>query len=89
MRAVLTRLIFSALALLLAAELALLLIAGIAFAQQPATPLEQALSFKLSREMSDGIQCSAGAVTLQQELAKAQARIKELEAKAAKPDGEK
>lgn len=61
-----------------------------AFAQQqaPSTPLDQALGQKLMTEINDGIQCRAGTIalqnslsSLQMEVAKAQARVKELEAK--------
>lgn len=73
MSAVLTKLIFLALALLLVAELA--------FAQQPASSLEQALLQKLNVEVSSGLQCSVALITTQQESDKLKARIKELEAK--------
>lgn len=58
-----------------------ILLPGLAFAQQAATPTEQALSIKLSNEISQGLQCSTAVITMQAELAKANARIKELEAK--------
>lgn len=52
--------------------------------QPPPAPLEQALGRKLMVEINDGLQCQASLISLgsvQQDLAKAQARIKELEAK--------
>jgi hypothetical protein len=53
-----------------------------AFAQQAtSSPMEQALSVKLSNEVSMGLQCTASAITLQQNLQKAQERIKALEEK--------
>lgn len=61
-----------------------LLIATSALAQQQ-TPSEQALGTKLMQEIQGGLNCSASLITAQAELTKAQARIKELEAKAEKP----
>jgi hypothetical protein len=55
-------------------------LANPAFAQQPQQPpMEQALAGKLMAEINAGLQCSAGTVGLQQQLAAPQARIKELE----------
>lgn len=52
-----------------------------ALAQQPpASPSEQALAQKLMAEIGTGIQCSTATITLQQQLAAAQERIKKLEA---------
>lgn len=65
------------------ALLLLLTFPDFAFAQQAGPPSEQALAIKLSNEISLGLQCSAGLITVQQELANAKAKIKELEAKAA------
>lgn len=50
------------------------------FAQQ-ASPNEQALGAKLMIEIQSGLSCSANLIGAQAELAKAQARIKDLEAK--------
>lgn len=61
-----------------------LLIATSALAQQQ-TPSEQALGTKLMQEIQGGLNCSASLITAQAELTKAQARIKELEAKTDKP----
>lgn len=55
-----------------------------ALAQQQ-TPSEQALGTKLMQEIQGGLNCSAGLIALQAELAKAQARIKEIETKAEAP----
>lgn len=51
------------------------------FAQPNQTLFEQALAQKLSAEISGGLQCSAALLANQQELLKAQARIKTLEEK--------
>lgn len=56
------------------------LISTAAFAQQ-ATPSEQALSARLLQELQASVNCSTEAIALKTELAKAQARIKELEPK--------
>jgi hypothetical protein len=53
----------------------------VAFAQQQQTPSEQALGVKLMQEIQGGLNCSANLIGVQVELAKAQARIKELEPK--------
>jgi Skp family chaperone for outer membrane proteins len=60
-----------------------LIAATSALAQQPsaATPNERALGQKLFQEMQSGVTCSSNLIAAQEELAKAQARIKELEAK--------
>lgn len=50
------------------------------FAQQ-ASHNEQALGAKLMIEIQSGLGCSANLIGVQAELAKAQARIKDLEAK--------
>lgn len=60
--------------------LAIGLLPTIAAAQQQ-TPNEQALSAKLSQEISAGLGCSATLITNKQMLEIAQARIKELEDK--------
>lgn len=52
-----------------------------ALAQQPTSPMEQALGSKLIQEINASVSCVAGMVTVQQQLAAAQARIKELENK--------
>ena len=53
-----------------------------AFAQNQPAPNEQALGAKLMQEIQGGLNCSASLIGVQAELVKAQARIKELEAKA-------
>jgi len=60
-----------------------LLIATPAFAQQahPQPPSEQALGAKLMQEIQGGLICNASLISVQAELAKANARIKELEPK--------
>jgi hypothetical protein len=58
------------------------LLATTAALAQQQTPNEQALGTKLMQEIQGGLNCSASLITLQAELAKAQARVKELEAKA-------
>lgn len=62
-----------------------LLTATSALAQAVGTPSEQAMGTKLMQEIQGGLNCSASLITAQAELTKAQARIKELEAKAEKP----
>lgn len=54
---------------------------------QPAAPppSEQAIGAKLMREIQDGLQCNVNLISVQVELAKAQARVKELEDKTARP----
>ena len=59
-----------------------------AFAQQPPSPMEQALNGKLSAEINNGLQCVSVNISISQAFAankealtKAEARIKELEAK--------
>ena len=60
--------------------LPLVLLATPAFAQQQApSPSEQALSAKLGAEIGLGLKCSADLLVLQQQLAQAQVRLKELE----------
>lgn len=49
-----------------------------AHAQQQ-SPVEQAIGAKLMQEIQSGLNCSVSLITAQAELAKAQARIKELE----------
>lgn len=58
-----------------------LLTATSALAQQQQSPGEQALGSKLMQEIQSGLNCSASLIGVQAELAKAQARIKELEPK--------
>lgn len=62
-----------------------LLTATSALAQAVGTPSEQAMGTKLMQEIQGGLNCSADLIAARSELAKAQARIKELEAKAEKP----
>lgn len=64
----------------------LLLVASPATAQQTSAN-EQALVTKLLKEIQEGLNCNTSSITQQAELAKAQARIKELEAKDKPPDG--
>jgi hypothetical protein len=52
-----------------------------AMAQQQASPSEQALGNKVLQEIQSGLQCSSSLISAQAELAKALARIKELESK--------
>lgn len=53
-----------------------------AFAQQqPSSPNEQALGQKVMQEIQLGLNCNAALITVQAELTKAQARLKELEPK--------
>lgn len=54
-------------------------------AQQVPPASEQALGAKLMQEIQGGLNCSASLITVQAELAKTQARIKELETKPEKP----
>jgi hypothetical protein len=64
---------------------AFVLISGPALAQQPQQPpIEQALAGKLMTEINARLQCDAFKIGLQQQLAAAQARVKELE----KPEGQ-
>ncbi len=49
------------------------------FAQQQ--PNEQALGTKLIKEINEGLKCNSDLITIKDELAKAQAKIKELEDK--------
>lgn len=58
-----------------------LLMTSPAFAQQQPSAGEQALGAKLMQELQAGLICSTSLISVQTELAKAQARIKELEAK--------
>ena len=58
------------------------LIATAALAQQQSqSPSEQACNYKLSAEINSGLQHDAALITARGELAKAQARVKELEDK--------
>lgn len=61
--------------------LSLLLASNAAFAQQTQT-MEKALGAKLMREINESISCNASLISLQDDLMKAQTKIKELEAKA-------
>ncbi len=61
------------------------LLATPATAQQQSPPSEQALGAKLMREVQDGLQCNVSLISVQAELAKAHARVKELESVAAAP----
>jgi len=58
-----------------------LLVASPSFAQQQPTPNEQALWTKLLQEIQQGVSCSISLISTQADLAKAQAKIKELEQK--------
>lgn len=60
--------------------LAISLLPSLAWAQQQ-TPNEQVLVAKLLQEIQSGINCGSEAITLRENLAKANARIKELEPK--------
>lgn len=62
------------------------IIATPVLAQQ--SPAEQVLSTKLLQELQASLSCSTDAIILKADLAKAQARIKELEAKEVKPDAQ-
>lgn len=57
------------------------LLATPALAQQQQTSGEQALAAKLMQELQGGLNCSASLISVQADLAKAQARLKELEPK--------
>jgi hypothetical protein len=62
--------------------LAALLISTPALAQQkPPSAAEQALGAKLMQEIQSGLSCSAGLITAQADLVKANERIKALEVK--------
>lgn len=52
-------------------------------AMPPPSPTEQALTQRLMQEIGNGINCSSSAITLQRQLADAQAQVKKLEAKVA------
>lgn len=58
-----------------------LLLSSAASAQQAVTPMEQALSGKLSNEISLGLQCTIANLTMQHDLVAARERIKALEEK--------
>lgn len=51
------------------------------YAQVPPTPEAQALAQKLMAEINSNIQCGAAGITLQQQLAAANAKLKALEDK--------
>jgi hypothetical protein len=57
-----------------------LLLPNVVLAQQLPSPNEQALGNKLMQEIQGSLTCSASVISLQAELTKAQARVKELEA---------
>ena len=59
-----------------------LLIPTFAFAQQPPTAKEQALSSRILFEVQSSIECNANLIALRDQLAAAQVKIKELEGKA-------
>ena len=61
--------------------LPLCLFASPCLAQQQQSPGEQALGAKLMQELQSGLNCNAQLISVQAELAKANARIKELEPK--------
>lgn len=50
-------------------------------AQQPATPTEQAMAQRIMSEINNNIQCVSSAISLEKQLAAANAKIKELEDK--------
>lgn len=62
-----------------------LLLPSTAFAEQQSSPSEQVLGQRLLREIQEGLNCSAALLTTKSDLAKAQARIKELETKYESP----
>jgi hypothetical protein len=62
-------------------SVALLLPSSALAQQQQASPAEQALAARLMSEIQKGVTCEAGGIGMQVELAKALAKIKELEAK--------
>lgn len=67
---------------------AAVLLAAPALAQQPSppsppSPTEQALTQRLMQEIGNGINCNVSTITLQRQLADAQAQVKQLEAKVA------
>lgn len=64
------------------------LLAATSALAQSASPNEQAMGVKLLQEIQAGLSCSANLISAQADLAKAQTRIKELEAKSA-PSEEK
>ncbi len=45
------------------------------------TPIEQAMGAKIMQEVNAGLACSVNLLNVQADLVKAQARVKELEAK--------
>lgn len=49
--------------------------------QQQSTPTEQVFGAKILKELQEGLSCNVNLLTVQVELNKLQARIKELEAK--------
>jgi hypothetical protein len=59
----------------------LLLTTAASAQQHQQTPSEQALAAKLLQEIQGGLTCNASLLSVQAELAKAQARVKELEPK--------
>jgi len=70
-------------------SLAFVLLATGALAQQ--SPAEQACNMKLGNEITQGLQYAAALIQTRTDLAKAEARVKELEAKyePKKPDEQK
>ena len=65
--------------------IAFLLLPAAAFAQPAPTLTEQAMGTKIMQEVQAGLVCGVNLLTAQVDLAKAQARIRELEAKKADP----
>jgi hypothetical protein len=64
---------------------AAMLLATTAHAQQQSTPTEQALGAKLMQEIQGSLTCGANLIAAHADLAKANARIKEMEPKAEAP----
>ena len=73
----------------LVAILMMLVFASEAQAQQQTSPTEQAIGNKLLQEINNGIACNANLLVVQKQLADAQAKIKEIEPKAAPAQPEK
>lgn len=69
----------------LAIVISVVMITTSALAQQQSAS-ERALAEKLMQELQGGLNCSASLISVQSELAKANARIKELESKAKEPN---
>jgi len=74
-----------ALLLILVSGAATLPVAAIA-QQQEVSPEIQAMSGKIMREVSEGLQCQAASIKLAKDNEALKARVKELEAKAAESE---